>query len=301
MRRAYPWHAVAPDVSPARTTSSAAIATGAAAVLATAPTRRPSSCAQARRAGGGRGAGDARRARRHRRRLLRARVPARRDPGDDRACRGTEVDAWLLAVPAGAIDALDATEPNYVRAAHPPAQAPTCRSTARCAWTASRSRSPRSPRADARCRALTEAELLEQVRLRLASNETPDASCWRTSPTSASAPRGPRRCGGAVGRRRRLAWVTLPTGNPERDARDHSHPAPDPRPCAATSKRRPGSSSPAVTRPVRAVRRRDPGVPLLRPAQIAGLEDTWQRIEHGGDPLWLFLALRSRSAPSPAT
>lgn len=25
--------------------------------------------------------------------------------------------------------------------------------------------------------------------------------------------------------------------------------------------------------------------------QIAGLEDTWQRIEHGGDPLWLILAL----------
>jgi uncharacterized membrane protein YbhN (UPF0104 family) len=25
--------------------------------------------------------------------------------------------------------------------------------------------------------------------------------------------------------------------------------------------------------------------------QIAGLEDTWQRIERGGDPLWLILAL----------
>src|SRR5215208_7958338 len=25
--------------------------------------------------------------------------------------------------------------------------------------------------------------------------------------------------------------------------------------------------------------------------QIAGLEDTWQRIERGGDPLWLFVAL----------
>src|SRR6478672_3361433 len=25
--------------------------------------------------------------------------------------------------------------------------------------------------------------------------------------------------------------------------------------------------------------------------QIAGLEDTWQRIERGGDPVWLFVAL----------
>jgi hypothetical protein len=28
---------------------------------------------------------------------------------------GTEVDAWLLALPPAAVDALDATEPNYVR------------------------------------------------------------------------------------------------------------------------------------------------------------------------------------------
>ncbi len=86
---------------------------------------------------------------------------------------GTEVDAWLLAVPAGAIDALDATEPNYVRAAHPPAQAYVSR------HGALRLDGAPVALADVHARGrtlatLTEAELLEQVRLRLASNETAD-------------------------------------------------------------------------------------------------------------------------------
>jgi hypothetical protein len=90
---------------------------------------------------------------------------------------GAEVDAWLLAVPAGAIDALDATEPNYVREdldrAHP----------ARCAYVSRHGplRVGGQPVALAdvpargrTLRALTEEEMLEQVRERLASNITPD-------------------------------------------------------------------------------------------------------------------------------
>jgi hypothetical protein len=90
---------------------------------------------------------------------------------------GAEVDAWLLAVPAGAIDALDATEPNYVREdldlAHPSHSAYVSRhgplrvggQPVALADVAARGRT---------LRALTEEEMLEQVRERLASNITPD-------------------------------------------------------------------------------------------------------------------------------
>jgi hypothetical protein len=91
---------------------------------------------------------------------------------------GAEVDAWLLAVPAGAIDALDATEPNYVREdldparhAHPRAGARCARSRRRRCWSRSASGSRRTSRRT--------------------------SSCWRRSETRASAPRAPRRCAGA--------------------------------------------------------------------------------------------------------
>jgi hypothetical protein len=79
---------------------------------------------------------------------------------------GTDVDAWLLAVPARALPALDATEPNYARVEHPPAQAYISRHGAlridgapvALAAVAARGRT---------LRALTEAELLEEVRRRL--------------------------------------------------------------------------------------------------------------------------------------
>jgi hypothetical protein len=90
---------------------------------------------------------------------------------------GAEVDAWLLAVPAGAIDALDATEPNYVREDLDPAH------PARSAYVSRHGplRIGGQPVAladvPARGRtlaALTEEEMLEEVRERLASNITPD-------------------------------------------------------------------------------------------------------------------------------
>jgi hypothetical protein len=87
--------------------------------------------------------------------------------------RGTEVDAWSLAVPATALAALDATEPNYVREAHGAAQAyvsrhgPLLIDGAPVALAAVPARGRTLP-------ALTEAELLEQVRRRLAPNEAPD-------------------------------------------------------------------------------------------------------------------------------
>jgi hypothetical protein len=86
---------------------------------------------------------------------------------------GTEIDARLLAVPGYAIAALDATEPNYVRAPHPPAQAYLSRhgelriDGAPVAVAAVPARGRTLP-------ALTEAELLEQVRTRLAPNQSPD-------------------------------------------------------------------------------------------------------------------------------
>ncbi len=82
---------------------------------------------------------------------------------------GAEVDAWLLAVPAGAIAALDATEPNYVRedlayvSRHGPLRIGG--QPVALADVPARGRT---------LRALTEAEMLEQVRERLASNITPD-------------------------------------------------------------------------------------------------------------------------------
>jgi hypothetical protein len=79
---------------------------------------------------------------------------------------GTEVDAWLLAVPAAALPALDATEPNYVRAEHPPGQAYLSRhgplrvdgAPIALAVVPARGRA---------LRALAEADLLEEVRRRL--------------------------------------------------------------------------------------------------------------------------------------
>jgi hypothetical protein len=87
---------------------------------------------------------------------------------------GTEVDAWLLAVPAAAIDVLDATEPNYVRGraghAHPAylSRHGPLRVSGRPVALAD------VPARGRTLRALTEAELLEQVRVRLASNTSPD-------------------------------------------------------------------------------------------------------------------------------
>jgi hypothetical protein len=90
---------------------------------------------------------------------------------------GAEVDAWRLAVPAGAIEALDATEPNYVREDLDPAHSAHSAYVSRhgplriggqpiaLADVPARGRT---------LRALTEEEMLEQVRERLASNITPD-------------------------------------------------------------------------------------------------------------------------------
>lgn len=90
--------------------------------------------------------------------------------------RGTEVDVWHLAVPAGAIAALDATEPNYVRRRVGdgcPADAYVSRHGALrldgspVALAAVPARGRTLP-------ALTEADLLEKVRMRLAPNQAPD-------------------------------------------------------------------------------------------------------------------------------
>ncbi len=86
---------------------------------------------------------------------------------------GTEVDAWLLAVPAAAIAVLDATEPNYVRERHARAHAYVSRhgplridgAPVALAAVAARGRT---------LRALTEEQLLEKVRQRLAPNDPPD-------------------------------------------------------------------------------------------------------------------------------
>jgi hypothetical protein len=96
-------------------------------------------------------------------------------PGTLAHAAGTEIDAWLLALPAGAIAALDATEPNYRRAlrAGLPAQAYLSRhgplridgEAVALAAVPARGRT---------LSALTEAQLLEQVRLRMAPDEAPD-------------------------------------------------------------------------------------------------------------------------------
>jgi len=92
------------------------------------------------------------------------------------AAAGTEVDAWLLAVPSHAIGALDATEPNYVRRRHVPGapgeayvsrHGPLLVDGAPVALSAVTARGRT-------LRAMTEAQLLEQVRARIASNEAPD-------------------------------------------------------------------------------------------------------------------------------
>jgi len=87
---------------------------------------------------------------------------------------GTAVGAWLLAVPADAIAALDATEPNYTREELAGGlQAYVSRHGAlriggsHVALAAVAAAGRTLP-------ALTEAQLLEQVRARLAPNETPD-------------------------------------------------------------------------------------------------------------------------------
>ncbi len=82
---------------------------------------------------------------------------------------GAEVDAWLLAVPADAIDALDATEPNYVREdlAYVSRHGPLRVGGRPVALAEVPARGRTLP-------ALTEEEMLEQVRERLASNITPD-------------------------------------------------------------------------------------------------------------------------------
>ena len=87
--------------------------------------------------------------------------------------RGTEVDAWLLAIPATAVPALDATEPNYTREVVAGAHAYVSRHGAlridgepvALAAVAARHRV---------LRALAEAELLECVRRRIAPGESPD-------------------------------------------------------------------------------------------------------------------------------
>jgi hypothetical protein len=87
---------------------------------------------------------------------------------------GAEVDAWLLAVPAGAIDALDATEPNYVREDLAPAQSAYVSRHGPLRIGGQPVALADVPARGRTLRALTEEEMLEQVRERLASNITPD-------------------------------------------------------------------------------------------------------------------------------
>ena len=87
---------------------------------------------------------------------------------------GAEVDAWLLAVPPGAIDALDATEPNYVREDLDPAHAAYVSRHGPLRVGGQPVALADVPARGRTLRALTETEMLEQVRARLASNTTPD-------------------------------------------------------------------------------------------------------------------------------
>jgi hypothetical protein len=86
---------------------------------------------------------------------------------------GTEVDAWMLAVPVHAIAALDATEPNYVRQPYAGAHAYLSRHGALradgspVALAAVPARGRRLP-------ALPQEEMLERLRLALAPHESPD-------------------------------------------------------------------------------------------------------------------------------
>jgi hypothetical protein len=87
---------------------------------------------------------------------------------------GTDVDAGLLAVPAELLPALDATEPNYVRTDHPPAQAYISRHGALHVDGAPIALAAVPARGRA-LRAQDEAALLEEVRRRLDPGACPDA------------------------------------------------------------------------------------------------------------------------------
>jgi hypothetical protein len=84
------------------------------------------------------------------------------------------VDAWLLAVPAHALRALDATEPNYRREVRAEAHVyvsrhgPLALDGGPVALAAVPARGRRLP-------ALTQPELLEALRERIAPGERPDA------------------------------------------------------------------------------------------------------------------------------
>ena len=86
---------------------------------------------------------------------------------------GTEVDAWLLAVPARAMPALDATEPNYVRRPFAGAHAYLSRHGALrvdgdpVALAAVTARGRRLPAAG-------QEEMLECVRMAVAPKESPE-------------------------------------------------------------------------------------------------------------------------------
>jgi hypothetical protein len=171
--RGYPWRAVEP-VAASREAMDAALADGAVGVLAYGANASP---AVLRRKLGERAAA-----------AVLARPVTLRDtdvvysahvsrhgaiPATLARAYGTQVDAWLLAVPAEAIAALDATEPNYVRSAHPPAQAYLSRHGALRLDGAPVALAA-VPARGRRLRALTEAELLEEVRRRLAPQTAPD-------------------------------------------------------------------------------------------------------------------------------
>jgi hypothetical protein len=94
-------------------------------------------------------------------------------PATPVASPGTEVDAWLLTIPARAMRALDATEPNYRRELRGDAHlyvsrhGPLLLDGAPVALAA-------VPARGRTLRALTEHELLERLRERIAPAEAPD-------------------------------------------------------------------------------------------------------------------------------
>jgi hypothetical protein len=171
--RGYPWHARAPEAaSPAR--FDAAVRAGAVGVLAYGSNASP---AVLRRKLGEEVAA----AVVARRVVLRdadvvysAHISAHGAiPGTLHPSPGTEVDAWLLAVPSHAMPALDATEPNYRRRPYAGAHAYLSRHGAlrvddgpvALAAVPARGR---------RLRALAQGEMLECVRRTLAPEESPD-------------------------------------------------------------------------------------------------------------------------------
>jgi hypothetical protein len=94
-------------------------------------------------------------------------------PGTPVPAPGTEVDAWLLCIPARAMEALDATEPNYRRELHGDAHlyvsrhGPLLLDGAPVALSA-------VPARGRALRALAEPELLERLRERIVPEEAPD-------------------------------------------------------------------------------------------------------------------------------